>query len=114
MSIRNYIRGDNNQTLLMFCNRFNCGEVDIQNNIIKNVKKMYIVEIQSQNIMIEDINVKKHLKLMKNQIPYIQNKLNVISDTKIPYLENKVIELQNQIIELQKIIKDLTNINLIN
>mgnify|MGYP006445867439 CR=1 FL=1 len=114
MSIRNYIKGDDNQTLLMFCNHFNCGEVDIRNDIIKNVKKMYIVDIQSNNIMIDNIDVKKHLMNLNNKVPYIQNKLNVIKDNKIPYLENKVIELQNQIIELQKVINELTNINLIN
>jgi len=107
MSIRNFIKGDDNQTLLMFCHHFNCGNVDIKHNIIKNVKKMYIDDIYSHNIMIDDIDVKNHLMNLNNNV-------NSIKDNKIPYLENKVIELQNQIIELQKVINELTNINLIN
>ena len=57
MSIKNLFLGDLNRTLDVFCNRVNCGDIDIQDNKIKYVKEITSNIINGTHLYIRNMNV---------------------------------------------------------
>lgn len=106
MSIRNYIRGDDNNTLKLFCNHFNCGEVDIRNDNINNVITLNAVYINCSKLCIKKIDIEKYIK--------DNEQYKIDTNLKISNMENDIILLKDNNLKLQKVIMELTNINLIN
>lgn len=106
MSIKNLFKGDFNRTLDIYCNHLNCGEVDIKDNVIKNVNILTSTMINATHLYIRNMNVYDYiLSLERNTEKKRIDDINM--------LENKINVLQNQINDLKNVIYQLTDINLI-
>jgi hypothetical protein len=106
MSIKNLFKGDFNRTLDIYCNHLNCGDVDINDNIIKNVNILTSNMINATHLYIRNMNVYDYILSLEQNI-----EIKRIDD--INMLENKINVLQNQINDLKNVIYQLTDINLI-
>jgi len=111
MSIRNLIRGDNNQSLKIYSEVINIGNVHIEDDIIENVKLIKSETGNFDNLSINDLNITDELLIINNRILTIENQnLN----NRVASLETKVNRLNNKSNELINVLNLLVNSNILN